>query len=62
MVFGIFFFSKLRADDLSQRIRSIPDFFKPDFSDSAWRTVTLPHDWSIEQHIDPSAPTGGPGG
>jgi beta-galactosidase len=30
--------------------------------DSSWRTVTLPHDWSIEGKIDPKAPMGGGGG
>lgn len=33
-----------------------------DFDDASWRTVTLPHDWSIEQKIDPKAPMGGGGG
>ena len=27
--------------------------------DSGWRTVTLPHDWSIEGKMDPKAPMGG---
>ena len=39
-----------------------PDFSRGDFNDSAWSSVTLPHDWSIGQKIDPTAPTGGPGG
>ncbi len=30
--------------------------------DSTWRTVTLPHDWSIEGKIDAKAPMGGGGG
>jgi beta-galactosidase len=30
--------------------------------DSIWRTVTLPHDWSIEGKMDPKAPMGGQGG
>ena len=30
--------------------------------DSGWRTVTLPHDWSIEGKMDPKAPMGGHGG
>ena len=33
-----------------------------DFDDASWRTVTLPHDWSIERKIDPKAPMGGGGG
>ena len=32
------------------------------FDTSAWRTVDLPHDWSIEGRIDPKNPTGGSGG
>ncbi|MBU2918846.1 DUF4982 domain-containing protein [Psychrosphaera sp. F3M07] len=27
-------------------------FAKPDFDDSQWRTLTLPHDWSIEAEFD----------
>ena len=64
--------SHLHADDLRIRQRmddnwkfllgDAPDFSRSDFNDSAWRDVTLPHDWSIEQKIDPAAPTGGPGG
>jgi beta-galactosidase len=34
----------------------------PEFDDSAWRSVTLPHDWSIEGHIGPKEPSGGGGG
>jgi beta-galactosidase len=34
----------------------------PDFDDSGWRTVTLPHDWSIEGPIGPQEPSGGSGG
>jgi len=32
------------------------------FDDSRWRTVHLPHDWSIEGDFDEKAPTGGGGG
>lgn len=40
---------------------------KPDFDDSQWRTLNLPHDWSIEGDFSPNHPatTGGgalPGG
>ncbi|MDR1190527.1 MAG: DUF4982 domain-containing protein [Verrucomicrobiales bacterium] len=34
----------------------------PSFDDSAWRTLTVPHDWSIEGAFDPKAPMGGAGG
>jgi beta-galactosidase len=64
--------SHLRAEALRVRRRmddnwkfflgDAPDFAQSDFNDSTWRNVTLPHDWSIEQKIDPAAPTGGPGG
>lgn len=35
---------------------------KPSFNDSKWRTVDLPHDWSIENEFVQNAPTGGGGG
>jgi beta-galactosidase len=35
---------------------------QPDFRDSAWRALDLPHDWSIEGPIDEHAPSAGPGG
>ena len=34
----------------------------PGFDDSRWRTVQLPHDWSIEGEFDEKAATGGGGG
>ncbi len=34
----------------------------PSLEDSSWRTVNLPHDWSIESKTDPTAPMGGSGG
>ena len=30
----------------------------PSFADSAWRTVDLPHDWSIESRPEKDSPTG----
>jgi beta-galactosidase len=33
-----------------------------DFDDKAWRTLDLPHDWSIEGQIHPKNPTGMAGG
>jgi beta-galactosidase len=35
---------------------------KPDFDDTRWRTLHLPHDWSIEGEFKEDAITGGPGG
>lgn len=32
------------------------------FNDNKWRTLCLPHDWSIEQNIDKEAPAGNDGG
>ncbi|MGH9655617.1 MAG: sugar-binding domain-containing protein, partial [Bryobacteraceae bacterium] len=40
----------------------IPGAQMPGFSDSSWRSVDLPHDWSIEGPYSKDAPTGGPGG
>jgi len=34
----------------------------PAFPDSAWRTLDLPHDWSIEGPYGENEPTAGPGG
>src|SRR5712691_2137242 len=39
-----------------------PGAEKPDFDDSAWRKLDLPHDWSIEGPFDEKNPTGGAGG
>jgi len=33
-----------------------------DFDDRTWRSLDLPHDWSIEGSINPKNPTGGGGG
>lgn len=33
-----------------------------DFDDTGWRSLDLPHDWSIEGKIHPKNPTGGAGG
>ncbi len=63
----------LQADDQSrQRLTAdfdwkfnkgdTPGADKPDFDDSAWRMVNLPHDWSIEGPYAQSDPTGGAGG
>ena len=34
----------------------------PTFNDSSWRTITVPHDWSIEGTPDPKNLTGSGGG
>lgn len=35
---------------------------QPDFDDSSWRELNVPHDWSIEGPFDPKHPTRGQGG
>ncbi len=35
---------------------------KPSFNDNTWRSVNLPHDWSIENEFVQNATTGGGGG
>jgi len=45
----------------------VPQVMSPDFNDSSWRILNLPHDWSIEGEFDvmnPASPGGGalPGG
>ena len=40
----------------------IPAAESKDFNDKNWRTLDLPHDWSIEGQVNPKSPTGGAGG
>jgi beta-galactosidase len=35
---------------------------QPGYADADWRSLDLPHDWSIEGPIDQHAPSAGPGG
>jgi beta-galactosidase len=39
-----------------------PGAESPDFVDSDWRAIRVPHDWSIESAPDPAAPASNPGG
>ena len=39
-----------------------PGAQQPDSSDSSWRSLDLPHDWSTEGPYDEKEPTGGQGG
>ena len=39
-----------------------PGAERPDFTDTTWRAVDVPHDWSIEGPFDEQAPTRGDGG
>jgi beta-galactosidase len=38
-----------------------PGAERPDFDDSTWRKLNVPHDWSIEGPFDAKNPTGGAG-
>lgn len=40
----------------------VADAARTDFDDASWRTVNLPHDWSIEADFDEKAPAGSDGG
>lgn len=40
----------------------IPEASNFDFDDSSWRSLDLPHDWSIEGTVDVSNPSGNDGG
>jgi beta-galactosidase len=40
----------------------VPRAEQPDFNDTAWRKLDVPHDWSIEGPFDKNNPTGGAGG
>ena len=40
----------------------LPDAKDPGFDDSQWRTLNLPHDWSIEGQFDEKNPAGTGGG
>ena len=39
-----------------------PEAASPNFDDSNWRSLDLPHDWSIEGKIEQTNPMGGAGG
>ncbi len=39
-----------------------PGASQPGFNDASWRSLDLPHDWSIEGPFAQSEPSGGPGG
>jgi beta-galactosidase/beta-glucuronidase len=40
----------------------IPNASNSNFDDNGWRTLDLPHDWSIEGTLDQNNPTGNDGG
>lgn len=47
--------------DWKFHLGDVPDGWIENMDDSSWRTLTVPHDWSIEGHFDMDAPTGGAG-
>ncbi len=49
-------------DDWRFILGEVPGFFDPGFDDSSWRTLELPHDWSIEGAFDENNPSGANGG
>ena len=67
---SLFFFGLAFADDTGARQRLLADqdwkfnlgdvsgAEAPAFDDSSWRTLDLPHDWSIEEKFDKKDPTG----
>jgi len=41
---------------------SVNSYNGADVNDASWRTLNLPHDWSIEMPFDSTSPTGTSGG
>ncbi len=39
-----------------------PEMAKPEFDDSSWRSLSLPHDWAIEGDFSKDNPSGTGGG
>jgi len=48
--------------DWKFHLGEVPGFMVPDFVDKSWRTLELPHDWSIEGDFDQANPAGESGG
>jgi len=46
--------AKLLNDGWLFQLKDEDDAFKPDFNDSTWRKLDLPHDWSIEGELSPT--------
>ncbi|MBN1952696.1 MAG: DUF4982 domain-containing protein [Bacteroidales bacterium] len=44
------------------QLGDFPEAPTADFNDSSWRSLDLPHDWSIEGSVDKKNPTGNDGG
>ena len=53
---------QLFTDNWKFILDSNKTYESPDLDDSHWRTLNLPHDWSIELPFDSTSPTGTGGG
>ena len=49
-------------DDWKFHMGDVPDASSPDFDDSSWRLLDLPHDWAIEGDFSKDNPSGIGGG
>lgn len=49
-------------DDWKFHLGDVPDASSPDFDDSSWRLLDLPHDWAIEGDFNKDNPSGIGGG
>ena len=49
-------------DNWKFRLEDSADYATPDFDDTAWRLIDVPHDWSIEGKYDKNNPSGPQGG
>lgn len=53
---------QLFDSDWRFKVGDYPDAVSASFNDKSWRSVCLPHDWSIEGRVDSNAPSGNDGG
>ncbi|HMQ59054.1 MAG TPA: glycoside hydrolase family 2 TIM barrel-domain containing protein [Flavilitoribacter sp.] len=53
---------QLFDDNWKFSLEDSPGAGQPGFRDENWRTLNLPHDWSIEGQLDPNNPMGNDGG
>lgn len=49
-------------NDWKFRLGDTPEAAAPDFNDSGWEQLSLPHDWSIRSGFDVNTPAGNDGG
>ncbi len=48
--------------DWNFHLGEVPAFYVPEFDDSEWRVLDVPHDWSVEGQFDGDNPVGVSGG